>query len=48
MPNKYPLEPGSWADYEVDYEQEAKQLILASKNELTRKQDFIEIAFDEQ
>lgn len=31
----------------MDYEEEAKQLIMTSKDDLVRKQDFIDIIFDE-
>ena len=48
VPTKYILEPGASVDYEVDYEEEARQLILTSREELVRKQDFIDIIFDER
>lgn len=48
VPSKYILEPGASVDYEVDYEEEAQQLIMTSREELVRKQDFIDIVFDEQ
>jgi hypothetical protein len=43
IPREYTLEPGASADYEVDYEEEAQQLIMTARDELVRKQDFIDI-----
>lgn len=47
MPSKYFIDSGGSVDYEVDYEEEAKQLIMGSKDTKTRKQDFIDIIFGE-
>lgn len=41
----YYIDSGYNADFEVDYEQEASQLIRSSKEDLVRKQDFIDILF---
>ena len=41
------MDSGASIDYEVDYEEEAQQLIMASKDDLVRKQDFVDIIFDE-
>ena len=37
------IESRQSVDYEVDYEQEAKKLMLSSKNDLVHKHDFINI-----
>lgn len=47
IPHKYVLEQGVSVDYEVDYEQEAKQLVLTSEDDFVRKQDYIDIVFEE-
>jgi hypothetical protein len=41
------MDSGGSIDYEVDYEDEAKHLIMTSRDDLVRKQDFIDIIFDE-
>ena len=47
VPSRYFIDSGGSADYEVDDEEETKQLIRSAKDDLVRKQDFIDIIFDE-
>lgn len=35
--HKYEIEQGESVDYEVDYEQEAKQLVRTAENDFVRK-----------
>ena len=41
------LKPGEQVEYEVDYEEEAKQLMRISRDELVRKHDYINIIFND-
>lgn len=41
------IDTGSSVDYEVDDELEAKQLIQSCQDDLVRKQDYVDIVFDE-
>jgi len=47
LASKYFIDSGGSADYEVDDEQEAQKLLKSSKDDLARKQDFIDIIFGE-
>ena len=46
LPSKYLLDSGGSIDYEVDDEEEARQLIKSSQDDLSRKQDFVDIIFE--
>lgn len=45
VPKQYEIFPGEQVDYEVDYEEEARQLMKISRDELLRKQDFVNVFF---
>ncbi|CDW82625.1 ph domain containing protein [Stylonychia lemnae] len=47
IPKEYSLMPGEQVDYEVDYEEEAKQLMRISRDELVRKHDYINVIFNQ-
>lgn len=46
IPREYHINPGQTIDYEVDYEEEAKQLMRITRDELVRKHDFLNITFE--
>jgi hypothetical protein len=39
--------PGEQVEYEVDYEDEAKQLMRITRDELVRKCDFVNVIFED-
>ena len=43
IPKEYVILPGDSADYEVDYEEEAKHLMRINRDELVRKSDFLNV-----
>ena len=45
--SKYYLDSGGSCDYEVDDEEEARQLVKSFQDDLARKQDFVDFIFDE-
>jgi hypothetical protein len=47
VPSRYYLDSGASIDYEVDEEEEARQLVRSSQDDLARKQDFVDVIFDE-
>jgi hypothetical protein len=47
LPGRYPLDSGGSVDFEVDDEEEARQLIRSSNDDRARRQTFIDIIFDE-
>mmetsp|Transcript_43263 Transcript_43263/g.41637 ORF Transcript_43263/g.41637 Transcript_43263/m.41637 type:complete len:470 (+) Transcript_43263:964-2373(+) len=46
IPKEYSVKPGEQIDYEVDYEEEARQLMRISKDELIRRHDFVKVVFE--
>lgn len=48
IPKEYVIKPGEQIDYEVDYEEEARQLMRISRDELIRKQDFIRVMLEDE
>lgn len=43
IPKEYVIAPGEQVDYEVDYEEEARQLMRITRDELLRKYDFVNV-----
>ena len=43
---EYVIAPGEKVDYEVDYEEEVKHLMLETNDDVVKKQDFLNIIFE--
>jgi hypothetical protein len=48
IPKEYIIQPGESVDYEVDYEEEAKQLMRLTRDDIVKKQDYLNIIFDDK
>lgn len=46
IPKEYVIIPGDSVDYEVDYEEESRQLMRTSRDEFIKKHDYISIIID--